>query len=395
MSRKASTARGTRKGSVIVVGDGWAALACLALLSRSRDEGETLVWVTGSRARIVPVLPGLDATAGARAWQYLVGLFGIEAGQLVSGNFLREFRNKAFRHPLWIKAPTPEARRDVRESELWDSEANLCSDFEARFTALTLSEIEETLRAAVAALPAIERIDGDTLAALSLEEGVLHSVRLNSGRELPCSTLYYADGWSDLGSVSGMPKPVPFNRHREPVGLLQLQLKHHAPLGQAPVQEGFFGPIQREAGEEFQRQVWGHFSSDGRRSHWSVALGAKEIEDNHEIAKKIRRMKQALDKMFVGPEWLPEGVTEFCAPLEDEQVRFEENVLFDRGREVRKAQTLPAIDGAFFLTDGYGPAAAFEQAFGELAPQIDLSGPLTAEWESAAERQEDLASAQF
>jgi hypothetical protein len=172
-------------------------------------------------------------------------------------------------------------------------------------------------------------------------------------------------------------------RGREPVGCLQVSFQHEAALGGSePRPESFFGPIQREAGEEMQRQVWGHFSSDGLRSHWSVALESREIEDNHEIAKKIRRMKQAVEKMFTGPSWLPEGKEDFIATVTDEQVRFEEGVLFQGAKTLREAQKLPAHDGAWFMSDGYGPAAAFEQVFALLAPQVDLSRPLTAEWES-------------
>jgi hypothetical protein len=366
----------------LVVGDGWAALASILVLER-REKGHALTWVKGSGARILPVLPGLEASSGARAWEYLAGLHGVESGPVASGNFLREFRNKSFRHPIWVKAPTPENRRDVREGELWAPELNLSSDFEARFELLTLGEIEDQLRAVAAQMSNLEVIDGDPIESMSFDGGKFHCCKLGSGREIQGTRLIFADRWAELGRISGIVKPFPPLRGRDPVGLLQVSFQHDTAIGGSePRPEGFFGPIQREAGEDMQRQVWGHFSSDGKRSHWSVVLENEEIEDNHEIAKKIRRMKQAVDKMFVGPSWLAEGKADFLSTVIDEQVRFEEGVFFHGGKVIRQAQEVKGMEGAWFLTDGYGPAAALEQAFSLLAPQVDLSRPLTAEWES-------------
>lgn len=365
----------------IVVGEGWAALASVLLLHR--EYAGRLIWIKGSGARVLPVLPGLDANPGARAWEYLAGLHGIETGPLASGNFLREFRNKGFRHPLWVKAPTPEKRAEVREAELWSSELQFCTDFEARFANMTVGELDEQLRAVAASLSDVEVIDGDAITAAYFAEGAFTGLKLSSGREIKAGSMIFADRWTDVASVSGLPKPFPGLRGREAVSALQLSFTHSAPVGGTePRPEGFFGPIQREANEDFQRQVWGHFSSDGRKSHWTVALEAKELEDNHEIAKKIRRMKQAVEKMFTGPSWLPEGSADLISTITDEQVRFEEFVFFDGRKPVHQALTVEAYPGVHFMTDGYGPAAAFEQAFKLLAAQVELGQPLTSEWES-------------
>ncbi len=127
------------------------------------------------------------------------------------------------------------------------------------------------------------------------------------------------------------------------------------------VQEGFFGAISREAGEETERHVWGYFTGDGMKSYWTICLSSDEAEDNHAIAKKLRRMKNSLDKMFTGTSWVPEGKADFLSNVRSEQVRFEDAILFSEGEDPREAITLDRLEGIYFLTDGYGPTSAFRQ----------------------------------
>ena len=63
-------------------------------------------------------LPSLETGPGVELWQRLARGFGVETGEAFSGSFLREFRNKAFREPVWTKAPTPEARKEVLKETL-------------------------------------------------------------------------------------------------------------------------------------------------------------------------------------------------------------------------------------------------------------------------------------
>jgi hypothetical protein len=143
------------------------------------------------------------------------------------------------------------------------------------------------------------------------------------------------------------------------------------PVG-AGLLESFFCLMHKEAGEEFQRNLWGSFSSDGSRSVWTVFLTASEVEDNHEIAKKLRRMKQTLDRMFAGTEWVPAGKSEFMANVHDEQVRFEEAMVFGAGEPPREILNVPKAGGVFFVTDGYGPAPALDQVVTLLGEELNL-----------------------
>ena len=197
---------------------------------------------------------------------------------------------------------------------------------------------------------------------------------LASGEELACENILFADQWASIPALQGLPKNLAFIRRREPASILEATFTHAQPIG-VGLMEGFFGSLHKEVGEEFERHVWGHFSSDGLRSYWALCLTGEEVEDNHQIAKKFRRMKNALDKMFTGSSWLAEGATEFLGTVTGESVRFHESVIFAEGEEPTEQITLPSVKGLLFLTDGYGPASALIQVAKALGlPQVE---PLT------------------
>lgn len=345
----------------VVIGDGWAALGAVGFVARA---GVPVCWIKGTGAKIVPPLPSLDEGegTGGLAWKELFRLWNIECGDLETGSFLREHRSKAFREPLWTQAPTPDARRQVIEETLWGAERVFAPVFESRFPR-PLGEIESDLRRKLSesSRNPIRMIENVPVSGFKVSSHSIEAVLLGSGQEVPCSKMIYADRWSELPKLQGLPKSLGFLRRRDPIGILQASLIHRTPMGEG-LKEGFFGALHRESGEEFERHVWGFFSSDGLQSHWTLALSSDESEDNHEIAKRLRRMKNALDKMFVGSSWLPEGKPDFMSNVGSEQVRFEESMLFSKGAPVAEPVGLPQIPGVCFLTDGYGPGLAMRQA---------------------------------
>jgi hypothetical protein len=360
----------------IVIGDGWAALATVGFLVQKQT---SVIWISGTGSRILASLPGLEKGAAVGLWAHLARGFGLETGDAVTGSFLREFRNKAFREPSWTKAPTPETRQEVLNETLWAPERRLVPQWESRFS-MTINEIENRIRALLTGDSAegaewrnsIRRIESLPVASLKVEDGKVRGVVLASGEELLSDQIYYMDRWSQLPAITGLPKNLPFIRRRDPMSLLQVTFHHVAPMG-VGVLEGFFGSVHKESGEEFERHLWGHFSSDGLQSYWSLCLTGDEVEDNHQIAKKLRRMKNALDKMFSGSSWLPEGVTEFMANVSSEQVLFQDSVLFAEGEVPTEPLNLSGLHGITFGTDGYGPSAAIEQVGKILEIQVDAS----------------------
>jgi hypothetical protein len=364
---------------VVVIGEGWAALGAVGFLAQA---GREIRWISGTGSRIFASTASLEAGPGVAAWAELARRFGIETGGVDLGSFLREYRNKSFREPAWIQAPTLETRRDVRDELLWAPERFFAPSLEARFE-LPWGEIEEQIRARIAELPNVQKTEGTPIQGFRMEgEGKsarLAAVVLGSGEEIACSRAIYADRWSNLPGLDGLPKPIPFIRGREPMNLLQAMLTHESPMP-AGLKESFFAALHKEAGEEIQRSVYGFFSPDGKRSIWSVVLGANEGEDNHEIAKKLRRMKQALERVFTGSEWLPEGKTEFMANVSSEQVRFEEFVVFGAGKAPQAVIEFPRSSGLEFLTDGYGPSSSLAQVASLLGAELSISTAQAGEW---------------
>ncbi|MGZ3688997.1 MAG: hypothetical protein ACXVBW_11890, partial [Bdellovibrionota bacterium] len=235
---------------VVVIGEGWAALAAVAFSLR---QGLEVRWISASGTRMSPALPSLEAGIGVEAWRKLANEFAVDAGEPESGSFQREFRNKAFREAPWTKASSPELRREVRDEFLWQPEQRLASLYESRF-ALSVFEIEETVRAQLNSenFPALKRIEGLPVSGFEIAGHEVQGVVLASGEKIDCSRVIYADRWSLLSGMSGLPKLLPFTRRREPTGVLQAVFGHPEPVG-CGVREGFFGALHKEAGEEIDR----------------------------------------------------------------------------------------------------------------------------------------------
>lgn len=355
---------------VVIIGDGWAALGAVSLML-TRSPKSSVYWITGTGARMMSPLPTLEVGQGFRggeAWVEVFTQMGIEVGELQTGSFLREFRNKSFREPVWTKPLTSEERARVVREELWTSEVTLVPLQEGRFS-LTLNDLEAQLREkfisenALKEFPQLKRITENPVTGFRVAEGSVQAVILGSGEEIETDQVIYADRWSSIAELQGLPKGLPFLRKREPMSVLQVVFTHEGPIG-VGIMEGFYGPLQKEAGDDTEKHVWGHFSSDGLRSYWTLCVTGEEVEDNHAIAKKLRRMKNALEKMFVGESWRPVGKaenTEFMTTVREEQVRFEESVLFTGGDILKEPIHLPKVRGLVFMTDGYGPSSALHQ----------------------------------
>jgi len=342
--------------STAVIGDGWAAMGLAGLLGAS---GHDVLWITGTGARTLSPLPFVDATIGMDGWLGLLSKLDIPSDEPRSGHFLREFRHKSFSRPAWHKSPTREDRKQVRDEYLWAPESRFVPEFEARFD-LSIGELEEKIREKIAALPNVKRLSGLPVSGFEFSDDA-PAVILGSGEKLPCSRVFFADRWSSLIGMEGLPKGHPLNRGRAPMGVLQAIFTHSSAIASSEMKEAFYGATHKDAGEEFTRSVWGYFFDEGRKSCWTIFLAEDESEDNHAIAKKLRRLKQSLDRMFTGTEWLPEGTKELMDTVADEQVRFEESFVFSGTEPLAEPARLPGLERIAFLTDGFGPSVALAQ----------------------------------
>ena len=370
---------------VIVIGEGWSALAASGWLGA---QGVAVKWISGTGSHLLAPVPFLEASPGVQAWAHLAAALGIETGESRKGSFLREFRNKGFREPLWTQAPTPSDREDVLNESLWEPERRIASVFEEKFEQVSLMDLEESIRTQVLALPNVTRIEGASVIEIQWDQNQ-GTLQLGSGEKITFQKLIFADRLSSLKEIRGLPKTLlssgigsgagfktaDFERKFKPYSALQLVL-HHEPAVGVGIEEGFFLELIKDAGEEGQKHVFGGFFAGGRKSIWTAALSSDELEDNHLIAKRLRRIKQALNKVFSGPEWLSSGKKDFIGTVTSETVRLEESTLFSSG----KSEQLPFAwenSGITFLTDGLGPAAALQQVSHVLGAIATQAGPVS------------------
>ena len=401
-------------GTTVVVGDGWSALGSIVALLAKAPADRRIVWLPNTGSRLVPPITSLETVsataqgtdkaevsesgtqafrAGIATWREIARFMGIETGEASDGVFLRQFRNKSFRPVAWTKTPSLEMRAETRMEMIWGPEVRLAPLAEARFEQ-NIWELEETIRARVmerfaAEAGRLERHEGVPVAGVRVVPTAsgdqVTGVILGSGEVTECDQVWYADRWSSVPALVGVPKGLSLSRRRDAVGALQAVFTHKVAL-RAGVAESFYGDCHKDAGEEIERHVWGFFTADGKRSVWTVLLGAEEGEDNHQIGRKLRRLKQALDRMFVGSEWLPEGVKEFTDSVESEQVRYEEASLFGAGEAVVEPVAAPGLNGIAFMTDGYGPTAAFAQVKAAFGLEITV--------EAAADESDESSTAE-
>jgi hypothetical protein len=314
---------------------------------------------------------------GASIWIELATQLGIECGENQEGCFIREYRNKVFRAPLWMKAPTLKLRLDAKEEYLWAPERRFLGVWNRRGE-LSAAEIEEQIRLKLCSQSfkgsesGLKRMEGVPLKGFQVSQGKVKAVLLGSGEEVECEQVIYADRWSYLLEIEGTPKPISFLRNRDPVGILQACFQHNCVMS-VGLLESFFLPIHREPGEEIERHIWGYWSGDGKKSYWTLCLTVEEIENNHEIVKKFRRLKTSLDRVFAGSDLIPSGKSDFSSTVQAEQVRFHEELLFSEGQAPTQPLSFPNLEGVHVLTDGYGPTLAMQQVAFMLG--IDVKDP--------------------
>lgn len=341
----------------VVIGDGWSALGVVGFLVKS---DVPVTWITGNHARLIAPAACLEWGPGTQFWSELARRFDIQIGNCSTGSLIREFRNKSFREPAWTQAPTIEDRLSVRDEVLWAPERRFVGALDARFSK-TVAEIEEELRKILdsGSFKNLKKIEDNPVVGFKKENENIKSVILGSGEEIDAQKVIYADRWSQLPVLEGLPKPLLFLRKREFMGSVQLCLSHDVPL-MSGVTESFFAALPRGSGEKLERNIWGYFLAEGKRSVWTICLSSAEVEDNHEIAKKLRRLKSTLDKVFASVGALPPERT-FTSTITDEQVRFEEDLICAEEGLAVGFQQLSELPGISFLTDGYGPSWALHQ----------------------------------
>jgi len=316
---------------VIVFGEG---SASVFLIQELLKRNENIVWMSGSGVKLQPVMPSVKSEYALSTLMEANAHLNQESltGTLEQGVCHRVFRNKGFKLPTWKKGSNLETQKANLEAQVWSPEQAFMGVQEYRLSGLQPAILEEQLRASFENHEKITKVQNAPVVEFeAYEQG--GKIQLANGLITEFKQFYFCD---ELGELKTIPKLMTIFKHQmagikmgDRVSALQVVFHHLVPLKQS-IQTGMVIPMNRDSGETFDRDVLGYFM-DATRSVWTVFLQPSDCEDNHEIMKKLRKLKQSLNRAFDNPEFLPEGKKEFMATVEKEQVRFEANYLITAG----------------------------------------------------------------
>jgi hypothetical protein len=298
---------------VVVLGDTSISVFLTAQLVK---RGSTVVWAKGSGARLTPVMPYYTHPLALAA---ATNSANTTSNNVESGCFHRVFKNKAFKRVDYAKHPLA--------STLWEPEQLFISESEVRLLGQSPVALEEQLRAELEVHPNVTRVESVPILELEVYD-VGGEVQFAGGTRFQFQKFYFCDSISELKQLpklnSVMKHQLAPIKNQTPAAVSVLQVVfNHLEEMPYPTDTGFVIPMNRDSGETFDRDVMGYFL-DSKRSVWTVLMNAEETEENHEIMKKLRKMKQSLNRAF-GAEG--EGTVEFTKTVEKEHVRFESSAL--------------------------------------------------------------------
>ncbi len=318
-----------------VVGDGFGALLAVAML---RSEG--VLWIKGSGARLVPPLSSLGATGGAILLERAAARLGIDGVENPRrGCFVREFKNKALQLPPWTQVPA-EMRADAEDDLLWAPELAWVNTSDSLRYSRTLPELDEMIRARLASDPGVLQTD---LPLRSIELG--DRIRLGiaaadaQGSEaiepqvVEVRSVIYADRIEELRALDAkelLKLDTVKNVRESKVSVLQWMTSHSPGLPGAA--ESVCVSPPREEKEALGRRLWGSVLDGGRRSLWTMALSPEEFEDHNDIAKKLRKIRHSIDKIF--SESFVDQMEKSPLQFGDEVVRVEQDLILDDPRDL-------------------------------------------------------------
>ena len=308
---------------IIVFGE---SSASVFLIQELIKQNESIFWVNGSGVRLIPVMPYVKSE---KALGILLNAKRSldptpKTHELERGVFHRVFRNKAFKLPTWVRAANKDAQEEAFRELVWKPEQTFLGTQEFRLQGITPVQIETELRKSFETHPSIRKIQNTPIVEFEVyEQG--GKVQFADGAMTEFKQFYFCDSLSELKALPKLAPvfqyPLSGMKSNQMMNAIQVVFHHSGTLNQ-PTDIGFVIPLNRDAGEDFDRDVLGYFLDD-RTSVWTVFLKPSECEENHEIMKKLRKLKQALNRAFEGAD--------FLSSITEEQFRFEENCLMVEG----------------------------------------------------------------
>jgi len=139
---------------------------------------------------------------------------------------------------------------------------------------------------------------------------------------------------------------------------MQVVFSHKEKI-EKPIEESFYSVCQKESQENEGKRFWGYFTSDQAQSIWTLFLDLEDFDDPNVIAKRLRRLKQALNKTFQGSQWLSVDQKPFVDTVANESILIEKDLI---SYGVKKTvfpllKTNQEVE-YLFLSDAFGVSAS-------------------------------------
>jgi hypothetical protein len=341
---------------VIVFGE---SSASVFLINELVKQNESIIWVSGTGTRLIPVMPYVKSEKALSTLLMAQNTLDEKpyARPLERGTFHRVLRNKAFKFPVWKRAASLESQEESFSEMVWSPEQAFMGVQEFRMGGVTPYQIESELRARFENHSQIKKVQNAPVVEFEVfEHG--GKVQFANGFITEFKQFYFCDSLNELRALpkltSVFKHPLSGLKSSSQMNAIQVIFHHSVALEQS-TDVGFVIPMNRDAGETFDRDVLGYFLNE-MTSVWTVFLQPSECEENHDIMKKLRKLKQSLNRAFDSPEFLPEGKKDFLSTVQKEQVRFEENCLMTEG-ELKASKSNPDF---VLLPDAFGVSKALE-----------------------------------
>jgi hypothetical protein len=341
---------------VIVFGE---SSASVFLIHELTKKNESVLWVNGSGNRLIPVMPYVKSEKALGTLLAAQNSLDAEpyARPLERGTFHRVFRNKAFKFPVWKRAASLQSQEESFSEMVWIPEQAFLGVQEFRMGGLTPVQIENELRVRFETHELVKKVQNTPIVEFEVfEHG--GKIQFANGLITEFKQFYFCDSLNELRTIpkltSVFKHPLSGVKSSNQMNALQVIFHHSVAMTQS-TDVGFVVPLNRDSGETFDRDVLGYFLDD-RTSVWTVFLQHSECEENHDIMKKLRKLKQSLNRAFDSPEFLTEGKKDFLATVEKEQFRFEENCIMTEG-EFKTSKSNPDF---VLLPDSFGLSKTLE-----------------------------------
>jgi len=358
----------------LVIGEGLSAVCLVAQLAAKKIQ---VSWVKGNSIGLEPVGSFLSSAVAVESLLTLKKELGIleDDENVESGFFTKEYKNKSFKTASWFKSTEVEEQERVFKHTLSLFEQQLLSLNEFRVSGC-LQDHFVSIKNALINHPFVEVNQGAEVRSIEVIKDA-QNLKIKVGfteKFVEYDQVVFCESPSVTLSnkIIGFPhRFYPVNNVKNNAdsfllmeeisvqnpafGVLQLSLDHSVQIatgfGECLVLE-----MHKDVGEPTEKRIIGGFYNDGYKSVWTVALEPEVIEDTHLTTKRLKKLKQALNRIFTHYEWIGEMAEKksFTDTVAREMIRVADSAfVFKRSEELPCYSSGEESNKFLYLVEGF------------------------------------------